>query len=452
MFERYFGATGEPWVLLWHVLAATFVANAVSAKALRGQPTQTGAKEEIRLTLTEARERADTANKQLAAARLDTAIAKGELRQRGILQFNPTADVLGPFDSESAEMGVSQELEVAGQRGYRLASGRANLDRSRASARNAARTIIGAIDRSFYRLASATERTKLSEDVLILSQRLASITERQLAAGEVSRLDYNLAVIELGRSRSRLLASQRQREQASVELTRLLGLNARVMIVPVIENLEGDDTPEAGNAVPIGTHPHAARAATLKLDSLVSLALSLRPDLTARAASLRQAQAELGLTRRSALPNLMMRAVSEPGGSGRLIRGGVGLSLPIFNRNQGEAEARRAGVSQARLESLALVADVKAEVSSELAAYQAAAEQVEILETTVLIPARQNRQLLETAYREGKVGLSVLLLIRNQVIDAELEYWEAWLAEREALANLREATGENYPLQVGGAR
>ena len=148
----------------------------------------------------------------------------------------------------------------------------------------------------------------------------------------------------------------------------------------------------------------------------------------------------------------MMRAVSEPGGSGRLIRGGVGLSLPIFNRNQGEAEARRAGVSQARLESLALVADVKAEVSSELAAYQAAAEQVEILETTVLIPARQNRQLLETAYREGKVGLSVLLLIRNQVIDAELEYWEAWLAEREALANLREATGENYPLQVGGAR
>ena len=98
-----------------------------------------------------------------------------------------------------------------------------------------------------------------------------------------------------------------------------------------------------------------------------------------------------------------------------------------------------------------MIADVRAEVASELAAYQAAAEQVEILETTVLIPARQNRQLLETAYREGKVGLSVLLLIRNQVIDAELEYWEAWLAEREALANLREATGVNYPLPTGAA-
>jgi cobalt-zinc-cadmium efflux system outer membrane protein len=438
--------------LLWQVLLITAIAGAVSSKALSAQSTQGDAKAEIRLTLTEARERADTANKQLAAARLDTAIAKGELRQRGVFQFNPTADVLGPFDSESAEFGVSQELEVAGQRGYRVASGRANLDRSRAASRNAARTTIGAIDRSFYRLASATERTKLSEDVLILSQRLASITERQLAAGEVSRLDYNLAVIELGRSRSRLLATQRQREQASVELARLLGMNDRVMIVPVIENLEGDDTPEVGNAVPIGSHPHAARAATLNLDSLVSLALATRPDLTARDASLRQAQAELGLSRRSALPNLMMRAMSEPGASSRIIRGGLGLSLPIFNRNQGEVDARQASVSQARLESLALIAHVKSEVASELAAYQAAAEQVEILETTVLIPARQNRQLLETAYREGKVGLSVLLLIRNQVIDAEVEYWEAWLAEREALANLREATGENYPLRLGGRR
>jgi hypothetical protein len=51
--------------------------------------------------------------------------------------------------------------------------------------------------------------------------------------------------------------------------------------------------------------------------------------------------------------------------------------------------------------------------------------------------------LLETAYREGKVGLPVLLLIRNQVISAELEYWTAWLEEREAFAALAEATGAN---------
>ena len=52
-------------------------------------------------------------------------------------------------------------------------------------------------------------------------------------------------------------------------------------------------------------------------------------------------------------------------------------------------------------------------------------------------------ELLEIAYREGEVGLPVLLLIRNQVIDAELDYWAAWLAEREAAATLAEATALN---------
>ena len=62
-----------------------------------------------------------------------------------------------------------------------------------------------------------------------------------------------------------------------------------------------------------------------------------------------------------------------------------------------------------------------------------------MLERTVLGPARDNRRLLEAAYREGKVGLPVLLLIRNQVIDAEQDYWTAWLAERVAEADLRAA-------------
>ena len=73
-----------------------------------------------------------------------------------------------------------------------------------------------------------------------------------------------------------------------------------------------------------------------------------------------------------------------------------------------------------------------------------------MLEATVLAPARENRVLLEAAYREGKVGLPVMLLIRNQVIAAEQEYWSAWLAEREAAALLAAATGESVALLPPG--
>jgi hypothetical protein len=38
----------------------------------------------------------------------------------------------------------------------------------------------------------------------------------------------------------------------------------------------------------------------------------------------------------------------------------------------------------------------------------------------------------------------VVLLIRNQVIDAELDYWSAWLAEREALTDLSVAVANAF--------
>jgi cobalt-zinc-cadmium efflux system outer membrane protein len=156
-----------------------------------------------------------------------------------------------------------------------------------------------------------------------------------------------------------------------------------------------------------------------------------------------EAKAATKVAVREALPNLIGRITSEAGESGRVVRPGIGIALPLFNRNQGEVQARRGQVAQAELNRQALVLRIREEIYGAVASYESAASEAQILATTVLEPARQNRQLLEVAYREGKVGLPVLLLIRNQVVDAELEYWTAWLAQREALANLGEATGLN---------
>ena len=72
--------------------------------------------------------------------------------------------------------------------------------------------------------------------------------------------------------------------------------------------------------------------------------------------------------------------------------------------------------------------------------YALAAEEARIFENDVLQPARANQQLLETAYREGKIDLPALLLLRNQLLDAELSYWDAWLAHRRSLVALQSAT------------
>jgi outer membrane protein TolC len=66
----------------------------------------------------------------------------------------------------------------------------------------------------------------------------------------------------------------------------------------------------------------------------------------------------------------------------------------------------------------------------------------------VLQPARENQQLLEKAFRAGKVGLPTLVLLRNQLLDAELGYVDAILAQRRALVALQAATASLAPTDL----
>lgn len=412
----------------------------------------------LRLTVVAARALAVRANPQLRAARLDVAVARGELRQAGvILRANPEADVLA--GSAGPELGVAQEVEIAGQRGARRTVARAELARASASVTNEARQTLGDVDRAFYRLVAADRRATLANEILGLNRRMADFSQRQLAAGQISRLESNLAIVEFGRSRARAMGFRRERAEAMSRLLLLLGLDATSVVVPVVDTLlAAAATTDSAAAV-------AAVAATLailreadaasdttamatdrrEVDSVTAVALSRRPDLLAGDATIREAAGQVSLARREAFPSLLMRASSEPpaeGSTDRELRPGLGFTIPAFNLNRGEIQARRAALAQAHLARAGISAAVRSEVARALASYRVAASEKTVLETTVLAPARENRRLLEIAFREGKVGLPVLLLMRNQVMDAELEYWEAWLAEREALADLAEATGE----------
>ena len=417
--------------------------------ALPHQAGESG--DSIRLSLMDARSLALRHNPELAAARLDTAIARGELRQAGLLlRANPEAGVLGAGAGEEVEFEVSQELEVFGQQGARRAAARSGLERARSAERNANRTTLGELDRAFYRLVAALRRRDLAQDVLGLNRRLAEVAGRQRQEGEIGRLDFNLATVELGRSRARSLAARQELLQAGVEVGRLVGLPSSAVVIPIVDSTVEWPPADSGAVVTaVGEEPVEGSRVTLDADSLTAIALSQRPDLAEREAAARQASSLATLAGREALPNLMVRGNSEREGDGeRAFRPGLGLTLPLFNRNRGEIAARRAAAQQADLERTALAARIRAEVTGAIASYEAAAMETAVLATTVLQPARQNRQLVEIAFKEGEVGIAELLLIRNQAIEAELDYWSAWLAAREALATLGEVTGRNLSSPV----
>ncbi|MES2523216.1 MAG: TolC family protein [Gemmatimonadota bacterium] len=408
------------------------------------------------LTVNAARRLALAQNPTLLASRQDTAIARGGLQQARLLRFNPDLSAVAPGPGFSgsrnaSEFTVMQELEVAGQRGLRIDAARFGLTRATATVANATRLTLADASVAFYRALSAQRRLQVTREVLELTERLLGAVRTQLREGEISILEANLAEIEFGRAQARVLSAQRDATGATLDLARIIGIGPGV-------SLRLEDPAAAQPALPDSTLQIAPVVAavtspTPDIDSLTALALTRRPDLAATVTAVRETEALITLSRREALPNLRFGVLAErtPGENRTRIGPAVGLSLPFFNRSQGLVTQRRAEARQALFLRDAARLQVRTDIATTVRALAAANAEVAVFEASVRQPARANSALLEAAFRAGKIALPTLLLLRNQLLDAELGYWQAWFARQEALTLLDAASGALTPPTDDGA-
>lgn len=368
-----------------------------------------------------------TANPSLLAARQETSIARAERRQARTYPFNPELGALVPGGPRPGagvyELSLTQEIEWAGQRGLRSSAADHGVTRAAAVVREATRRTLGDASIGYYRAIAARSRLDLAEQAQSLNDRLIGAVRIQLREGEISLLEGNLAEIEAGRARGRVLAARREAIAAELELKQAIGLAPGLPI-----RLRVDTT--------------LMLPALPPTDSLIQVALARRPDRAADMAATRQLSTLAALARREAIPNLRAGVVVERDNpdADRRIGLAVGVGLPLLNRNGGQIDRRRAEARQLELQTRATELAVQTEVTTAVRAYETAVAEANVYEAAVLEPARRNAALLDSAYRAGKLPLPTLLLLRNQLLDAELSYWGAWFALREALVRLDVAT------------
>jgi outer membrane protein, heavy metal efflux system len=444
---------------LFAVVGTSALLAAAPTLAAQASPGSPGPGDSLVLTVNAARRLALTQNPTLLASRQDTAIARGGLQQARLLRFNPDFSAVAPGPGfggsrNASEFTLMQELEVAGQRGLRIDAARFGLTRATAAVANASRLTLTDASIAFYRALSAQRRLQVTREVLELTERLLGAVRTQLREGEISILEANLAEIEFGRAQARVLSAQRDATSASLDLARLIGVGPSVALrledpaaaMPVLP----DSARPAAPAAPAGP---VVALPPLDIDSLTALALARRPDLAATVTGVRETETLVALSRREALPNLRFGVLAErnPGENRTRIGPAVGLSLPFFNRSQGLVTQRRAEARQALFLRDAARLQVRTDIATTVRALMAANAEVAVFEASVRQPARANSALLEAAFRAGKIALPTLLLLRNQLLDAELGYWQAWFARQEALTLLDAASGALTPPTDDGA-
>lgn len=415
-----------------------------------------GSADSLVVTLVDVRRLVLSQNAAFLAAREETAIARGGLRQARLFRFNPDlqAQLPGMLVGRSDEPGtitLTQEVEIAGQRGVRLDAARFGVERASAGVTNAARLTVADASVAFFQALAAERRLTVTQSVLALNERLVLAVRTQLREGEISLLDANLAEIEVGRARGRVLAAQREATAARLELARQLGLTPTTALR--LEDRSGDELPLIADTADARGVVDATRLPSVREDSLLALALARRADLVERTAAIREADASTDAARRERIPNLRLGIFAErrpetgAGSEARFPRVGpaLGITLPFLNRNQGVVAQRRALATQARFAREATALQVRTDVATAVRAYETATAELAVFTATVLDPARRNSTLLDTAFQAGKIPLPTLLLLRNQLLDAELGYWHAWLAQHAARVQLDAATGALQP-------
>ena len=146
------------------------------------------------------------------------------------------------------------------------------------------------------------------------------------------------------------------------------------------------------------------------LADLRDKALVARPDLKAAQLSERAADASIRLQNAQRIPDLTLGAgIEEVPMTGNTYNVGVGIPLPVSNRNQGERAKALIQRMKAQNEQRLIANQVLSEVDKALVAYEIQKRRVELYRTGVLTKVDDIQRLTEFSLKAGESSTLELL-------------------------------------------
>jgi cobalt-zinc-cadmium efflux system outer membrane protein len=189
--------------------------------------------------------------------------------------------------------------------------------------------------------------------------------------------------------------------------------------------------------------------APLTGEPLLHLALGSRPDLAAYRLGIRRAEADVGLALANRYPDIYLLYQpytfqdDSPLGLKSAHSWGIGLGvpLPLFNRNQGNVRRARLNVSQAQVEMAAVEDRVELEVRQAERLYSVTRTAVERIERSLLPKARAEHGRVNKLYLAGKADELAFLTAEHDFDQVVRQYRDSLVRHRRAMLRLNTAVG-----------
>lgn len=386
------------------------------------------------MTLDEALQYALKNNPDLQAFRFEEDVIKGqEIKARLPLRFNPTiGSNVATKGKSSVEEGsrrftdygvkLSQEFEIAGQRGFRIGIAEKDLGRVGLEIKNRERILISEVKDAFAKTIASKKKIELTKEVIRIQEQLLGSTRTKLEAGEVSGLQVNLAEIEFSKAKRELLVAENEYREGLLTLQGLLGLKPDLTL-----NLEG-------------TLPGEVFALPEK-GLLLESALSNRPDILAALAEVDSTKTAVALAGREAIPNLTVSGLYEKDERRNIFGIEFSVPIPFFDRKQAERREALARAQQARIRQSGLQKIIPIEIEEAYAHLSSALRELSLFKNEILSKALESLGLLNLAFEEGKIGFFDVRLGQKDTLESQFSYLDVQLRTQLAINVLEKATG-----------
>jgi len=388
------------------------------------------------LTLPRALELAEEASVSIRTARAALAAAEGESRQAAAwLRDNPELSVeqtrrdapdangVSTRFRESA-IGLSQKLEVAGQPGYRRNAAGHAMSAAQAELLAVRARVHAEVENAFAQVLLLQMRLAAEERNLALVEEASTAVGKRVAAGEDTRLDGNLALVESERAFNQVAAVREQLVAARARLATLLQLPAAEF--------------------PVAAGDLAVRLPPYRLDDLLAGAAG-RAELAALSAREAAADNRLKLERAAAFPDVTVGITSAREGLPDLRERATTLTLsvplPLFFRNDAAIGRALTERDQAQVQRQAALRDGEAAVREQWQRLGNLEARLYRLGGSVLPKLDENLSLATKAYRAGEIGILQLVLVNRQALDARRDYLDALGEFTQARVALELAAG-----------
>lgn len=382
------------------------------------------------LRLNQALELALLQNPELTAFSYDVRAAEALVLQAGLPQ-NPQLELEieeydrngQGFDSAEGTLALAQIIQLGGKRRWRARVAEAAGELAGWDYESKRLDVFTATSGRFVEVVAAQRRLDLMRSMVGLAEETSRAVTERVNAGREPRLQASKAEAELEVARIAVVQAGNELDVARRKLAAMWGADQ-----PRFEKADGDL-----DAVPESVPDRGG----------VEALLPRNPDLARWDTEIRLRHAALSSAKAGRVPDVKAAVGYQQyqEDDSNALAFGIGVPLPLFDRNQGNVAAEQQRLRRAEAKRRAVATTLNAELAATYAELASAHNRVLALRSKVVPSMKDAFEAAQEGYRQGKFGFLDMLDAQRGLFEAQGALLDALASYHRAVNAMERMTG-----------